>query len=273
MCWCFNFGFSSKPKNKSPSSNEKRRRDASAENALRGKGRVVTTNIQEKRTSKESSRKRRSTDAEVQRPPRRVRNEVDPRSQYHYGEAYQDYDQQRPALNVQVPTMWQRSVHPGAAYLPERTPRKVPFEVVGPSATPLKVLSPRKVFVLSPQEDGRSLRLHHQKHHQSAITRHWTPHRAALDLVVNIDPHSSLTQAQFHRPRNHVIVGHVRLNNKLLPRAAHDREHQTQLSDAFLTVDLRFSLRLTRRLKPYAAMPFHSHHRLRGEKGFEDTMA
>src|SRR5690242_12951811 len=116
MCWCFNFGFSSRPKSRSPSSTEKRRRDALAESALRGKGRAVTTNIQEKRTSKELSNKRRSTDADVHRPPRRVRNEVDPRSQYHYREAYQDYEQQRPTLNVQVPAMWQRSVHPGAAY-------------------------------------------------------------------------------------------------------------------------------------------------------------
>jgi hypothetical protein len=121
MCWCFNFGFSSRPKSRSPSSTEKRRRDALAESALRGKGRAVTTNIQEKRTSKELSKKRRSTDADVHRPPRRVRNEVDPRSQYHYREAYQDYEQQRPTLNVQVPAMWQRSVHPGAAYLPEST--------------------------------------------------------------------------------------------------------------------------------------------------------
>ncbi|KAF3004256.1 hypothetical protein E8E13_008002 [Curvularia kusanoi] len=116
MCWCFNFGFASKPKNKSPS-NEKRRRDAPAQGALHGKGRPVNTDIQEKRSSKDSSRKRRSTDAEVQRSPRRSRNEVDPRSLYNSGEIYQVYEQQRPALNVQVPTMWQRSVYPGASHI------------------------------------------------------------------------------------------------------------------------------------------------------------
>lgn len=121
MCWCFNFGFSSKPKYKSPSSNEKRRRDAPTDGTLRGKGRPVAAEVQEKRMSKESSssRKRRSTDAEVQRTPRRARNEVDPRSQYLHGQAYQGYEQQRPALNVQVPTMWQRSVYPGAEYHPQ----------------------------------------------------------------------------------------------------------------------------------------------------------
>jgi hypothetical protein len=121
MCWCFNFGFSSKPKNKSLS-NEKRRRDAPADGALHGKGRPIVAEIQEKRRSKESSRKRRSTDAEDLRSPRRARNEIDPRSQYQYGDPYRSYEQHRPALNIQVPTMWQRAVYPGAAqYFPGST--------------------------------------------------------------------------------------------------------------------------------------------------------
>lgn len=121
MCWCFNFGFSSRPKYKSPTSNEKRRRDAPAVGALNGKGRPVVTEVQEKHRTKEPSRKRRSTDAEVPRSPRRARTEVDSRSQHHYAPVYQGYEQYRPALNVQVPTMWQRSVYPGTAYYPGST--------------------------------------------------------------------------------------------------------------------------------------------------------
>ncbi|KAF9698699.1 hypothetical protein EKO04_003108 [Ascochyta lentis] len=113
MCWCFNFGFSSKPKNKSSSSNEKRRRDAPVDGVLYGKGRPV----QEKRRSKESTRKRRPADAEVPRSPRRTRDEVEPRSQYQY----EDPLQHRPALNVQVPNMWQRSVHPEGVQYPTST--------------------------------------------------------------------------------------------------------------------------------------------------------
>jgi hypothetical protein len=117
MCWCFNFGFSNKPKTKSSSSsNEKRRRDAPADGALHGKGRPVVAEVQEKRRSKDSSKRRQSTDAEVLRSPRRTRHSVESRSQYHYADPHQGYDQYRPALNVQVPTMWQRSVYPGSAY-------------------------------------------------------------------------------------------------------------------------------------------------------------
>ena len=121
MCWCFNFGFPSKPKNKQSSSNEKRRRDAPADSALHGKGRPVVAESQEKRRSKESSRKRRSAETEVPRSPRRTRNEVDPRSQYQHGDTYRAYEQHRPALNVQVPIMWQRSVYPGGAQYPGST--------------------------------------------------------------------------------------------------------------------------------------------------------
>lgn len=118
MCWCFNFGFSSKPKYKSPSSNERRKRDAPADGALHGKARPVVAEVQEKRRSKESSRKRRSTEAEVPHLPRKTRIEVDPRSQYQHAQAQQGFEPYRPALNVQVPTMWQRSIYPGTAYHP-----------------------------------------------------------------------------------------------------------------------------------------------------------
>jgi hypothetical protein len=122
MCWCFNFGFSSKPKGKTSSSSEKRRRDAPGDGTLHGKGTPVTAEAQEKRRSKESTRKRRSTDAEVPRPPRRVRDEVDPRSHDSYGDVvHRGYEQQRPTLNVQVPNMWQRSVYPGSVHSSQET--------------------------------------------------------------------------------------------------------------------------------------------------------
>lgn len=121
MCWCFNFGFSSKPKKKSSSSSEKRKRDAPAGGALHGKGRPVVAAVEEKRKSKDSSRQRRSTDAEALRSPRTTRTEVYQRSQYQYEDQYQGYEQHRPALNVEVPTMWQRPVYSGGVQYPGST--------------------------------------------------------------------------------------------------------------------------------------------------------
>lgn len=121
MCWCFNFGFSSKPKSKSLSSNEKRRRDPPADGALHGKGRPVVAGVQEKRRSKESTTKKRSTDAEVLHSARRAKDEVNPRLHDQYGGSYQGYEQRRPALNVQVPNMWQRSVPLGGSPYPAST--------------------------------------------------------------------------------------------------------------------------------------------------------
>lgn len=114
MCWSFNFGFSSRPKNKS-SGNERRRRDAPADGALHGKGRPIVAEVQEKRKSKDSSKRKRSTNAEVQRSPRRTKNDVDARSQYQYGEVYSGDEQHGPALNVQKPAIWQRPTDPGGA--------------------------------------------------------------------------------------------------------------------------------------------------------------
>lgn len=121
MCWCFSFGFSSKPKHKSSSSNEKRKRDAPADGALHGKGRPLVAEDQEKRRSKESTRKRTSTKAEGLHSPRRTKDEADTRSQYHYEDTYRSYEPQRPALNVQVPDMWQRSVYPGSTHSSQET--------------------------------------------------------------------------------------------------------------------------------------------------------
>ncbi|KNG44730.1 hypothetical protein DDE82_006716 [Stemphylium lycopersici] len=117
MCWSFNFGFpgNKKPKTSS-SSDEKKRRDAPADNALRGKGRPIFEEYSEKGDSKESSRKRRSGDSTPRSPrsPRREREreEHHPRSQRHYEDAYRSREHYRPALNLDAPQMRQRSVEP-----------------------------------------------------------------------------------------------------------------------------------------------------------------
>ncbi|KAH7073215.1 hypothetical protein FB567DRAFT_195535 [Paraphoma chrysanthemicola] len=109
MCWCFNFGFSSKKKPSKPSSGEKRRKDGPDE-TLRGKGRTVVAEVSEKRRSSETHGKRRSTSSTTPRSPRREKEDPRPRSQHYYDDAYQRRESYRPALNVQVPEMWHRSV-------------------------------------------------------------------------------------------------------------------------------------------------------------------
>jgi hypothetical protein len=113
MCWCFNFGFSSKKRPPKPSSSEKRRKDGPDE-PLRGKGKAVVAEVSEKRRSSETHRKRRSGDSTTPRSPRREKEEHRPRSQHYYDDASQHRDPYRPALNVQVPEMWHRSVDPAS---------------------------------------------------------------------------------------------------------------------------------------------------------------
>lgn len=111
MCWCFNFGFSSNKKRQSSSSGEKKRRDRPDE-PLRGKGKAVVAEVSEKRRSTSTHRKRRSGDSGTTRSPRREKEEQRPRSQQHHDDVYQSRETHRPALNVQVPEMWHRTVDP-----------------------------------------------------------------------------------------------------------------------------------------------------------------
>jgi hypothetical protein len=110
MCWGFSFSFSGKKKRK-VSSDEKKRRDTPGEDALHGKGRPVATNVQEKRRSRETRGKRTSRETEAPPELRQEGNERR-RSQYHHQHGHATRDQYRPALNVQVPDMWHRSVDP-----------------------------------------------------------------------------------------------------------------------------------------------------------------
>jgi hypothetical protein len=118
MCWSFNFGFPSNKKRKSSStSDEKKRREYPADGALHGEGRPVVAEVSEKRSSKESSRKRRSggsTPRSPQREREKEREEHRPRSVHHYEDAHRSREQYRSALNLAVPQMYHRSVDPGS---------------------------------------------------------------------------------------------------------------------------------------------------------------
>jgi hypothetical protein len=114
MCWCFNFGFSSKQKHKDSSSSEKKRRDK-PDDALRGDGKPVAAEVSEKRRSSETHRKRRSGESETPRSPRREREEQRPRSRRYEDDTYQRRDDYQPSLNVQVPETRQRAAEQPSA--------------------------------------------------------------------------------------------------------------------------------------------------------------
>ncbi|EUC41063.1 hypothetical protein COCMIDRAFT_107176 [Bipolaris oryzae ATCC 44560] len=105
-----------KPKTSSSSSGEKKRRDAPADSALRGNGRPIVEQYSEKRSSKDSSRKRRSGDSTLpaQRSPRRERHRDDhpPQSQRHYEDAYRRREHYRSALDLEVPQAYRHSFEP-----------------------------------------------------------------------------------------------------------------------------------------------------------------
>ncbi|KAH9863043.1 hypothetical protein IAQ61_009318 [Plenodomus lingam] len=111
MCWSFRLGF---PSNKSPkrsSSSEKNGRKTRAEGALHGVGRTVVAEVSEKRSSKESSRKRRSGDSTAPRSPRRERDDHSPRSHHHHDRSPRSRDESRTASHGQVPEM-KRAAYP-----------------------------------------------------------------------------------------------------------------------------------------------------------------
>ncbi|KAF2656683.1 hypothetical protein K491DRAFT_568690, partial [Lophiostoma macrostomum CBS 122681] len=99
-------------KRKSTSSSEKERRERPAAESLHGNGAPVVAEVQEKRRSKETPRKRRSGETVTMRSPRQQRDEHHPRADYQPQHAYTGRVQYAPTLNVQVPSMWYRSVEP-----------------------------------------------------------------------------------------------------------------------------------------------------------------
>ncbi|KAF2264432.1 hypothetical protein CC78DRAFT_235030 [Lojkania enalia] len=110
MCWCFPFGISNNKKRKSSSSGEKKRREVPLAESLHGNGTPVAAGVQEKRRAKGSPQKRRSKETVTSHSTRRDRKEHQPRQDYEYRDVYRSREQYRPALNVQVPSMWHRSV-------------------------------------------------------------------------------------------------------------------------------------------------------------------
>jgi hypothetical protein len=119
MCWGFKLGFSSQKKSKSSSSGEKKRRDGTDE-PLRGKGKATVAEVSEKRRSSETHRKRRSADSTSLRSSRREKDEHRPRSQ-PYDDVYQSRESYRPALNLEVPEMWQRPAEAGSTNSSQET--------------------------------------------------------------------------------------------------------------------------------------------------------
>lgn len=113
MCWCFNFGFSSKKKRQNPPWTEKKRTDELDE-PLHGKGKAVVAEVSEKRRSSETHRKRKSRESTSPRSSRREKEEHGPKLQQYHGNAYQNREAHRPSMNVQVPSMWHRPVGPGS---------------------------------------------------------------------------------------------------------------------------------------------------------------
>jgi hypothetical protein len=113
MCWCFPFGLSKNKNRKTAPSGEKRRRERAPAESLHGNGATVVAEKQEKRRSRETPRTRRSRETVTPRSPRRERS-VPHQSQYEYARrnVYGAEQHYRPALNVQVPNMWYRSVDP-----------------------------------------------------------------------------------------------------------------------------------------------------------------
>ncbi|PSN69810.1 hypothetical protein BS50DRAFT_598635 [Corynespora cassiicola Philippines] len=100
---------------KTSSSTEKKKRDRPAAEHLRGNGVPVVAEVQEKRKSRETPKRRRPKESVAPRSPPRREREQRPREQSRHHDTYRRDEQYRPALNVQVPEMWHRSVDPGSA--------------------------------------------------------------------------------------------------------------------------------------------------------------
>ncbi|KAL6162976.1 hypothetical protein ACJQWK_10573 [Exserohilum turcicum] len=127
MCWSFNFGFpaNKKPKSSSSSGEKKKQRDAPAKGALRGDGKPITRQFSEKRSSKGSTRTRTSRDSAQSAPPsprrEKQRDGHRPPSHRQYEDAYRRRENYRPALNLQVPQTYQRTLGPDSVNSSQET--------------------------------------------------------------------------------------------------------------------------------------------------------
>jgi hypothetical protein len=270
MCWGFSFSFSGKKKRK-VSSDEKKRRDTPGEDALHGKGRPVATNIQEKRRSREARGKRTSRETEASPELRQERNERR-RSQYNHQHGHATHDPYRPALNVQVPDMWHRSVDPESRNSsqeqllnprPHRSTHQRQRVVAELSAILLVTESPRRTCDPSRREAGPSSRPLRQRHLPGATTGRWTLRHAATARHESIDPgrHTRLYQI--------LIIVHVSNHKRtLLVSLVHRRPTQPHV--ACRTDALPYWQRQTKRLRLSVVMPSHSPRLRHGGRECED---
>jgi hypothetical protein len=101
MCFCFPFGLSNKEKRKSSSSGEKKRWDKPHSESLRGDGRRVVTEMEEKRASMERPRSKRSRESS--------RREIDDSRQQHPRDSedmYRSRPQYRTRMQLEFPGMF-----------------------------------------------------------------------------------------------------------------------------------------------------------------------
>ncbi|KAF2110305.1 hypothetical protein BDV96DRAFT_501037 [Lophiotrema nucula] len=196
MCWCFPFGLATQKKRTSTSSGERKRREKPAAESLHGNGVPVVAEVQEKRRSKEAPQKRRSKETVTTRSPRREREAHRPRQDYQYQDAYRSREQYRPALNVQVPNMWQRDVEPQSS-----------------NSSQEMLLNPR------PHRSPHTRQSHPKRTSQTTLR--------ATSIRRYLKPHLPLLSAT----TVHVSTS----DNQHPPLAKHDRELRTQPLVAHLT--------------------------------------
>ncbi|KAF1958680.1 hypothetical protein CC80DRAFT_17454 [Byssothecium circinans] len=105
MCFCFPFGLSNNKKPKTSSSGEKKRRNGPPLGSLRGDGRRLAAEVEEKRAFVERPQSKRARES-----PRRERNEYrqqPPRASEHVSSGRTQY---RTPMHVEIPSMWYRPV-------------------------------------------------------------------------------------------------------------------------------------------------------------------
>lgn len=263
MCWCFPFNLSNSKKRKSSSSGEKKRRDRPVAAPLHGAGLPVVAEVQEKRRSKESPSKKRSKETVTPRSPRREK-EGSTRHGHtqQYYDAYQSREQYRPALNVQVPNMWYRTVDPDSTnssqemLLNPRPQRSQHHRQRHPKRTSQTTLrgrgakrdpprrskskknvqqqSPRSAWSLfapsPPKTPSRSHR-HYQTLESSPRSTRSSRHHHSPNQYGDI-PESSLSQQRHHRSRQH----------QRQPSSSRQARSRTPNTAARRTPDRRFAV-------------------------------
>ncbi|KAF2643380.1 hypothetical protein P280DRAFT_251496 [Massarina eburnea CBS 473.64] len=119
MCFCFPFGLSNNKKRKSSSSGEKKRWDRTPPESLRGDGRGLLAEVEEKRASAERSKSKRSRES-----PRRERDEFHQQYNRANEDVYRSRAQYRTPMHVEVPDVCYRSVDANSSQETLLNPRR-----------------------------------------------------------------------------------------------------------------------------------------------------